>query len=372
MSSTKPEDMSHSVNFSEEEKLLDGKDNQSDSHDLRLLRASKKGWDDIVKLLLDQSDNLDCGQYEIEGHTPLTFAARNGHEKVVRLLLEHGADVERRNDSIPRGPPGLKFLPHTPLAWAAGDGHAKVVRILLEAGADTNGGEFNGSLTPLATAAVRGHEETVAVLLEQADIEFERRCSTQSRTVLSHCAEDGQENIVAQLLAKGADPNLQDGVGRSPFLWAAENGHTTIVSTLLAHGADLNQVDQRHSALGHDSHGGRTALFYAANRGHGDVVQLLIQKGADPNQLDKGGWTSLGCAIFRGHVSAVQVLLEHGADADKGNIRGMPVRKYVKLNLACAGEPARPGFEEIHQLIQKFCPEEKPPGFFQGFLAMWK
>ncbi|KAJ5691626.1 hypothetical protein N7488_012361 [Penicillium malachiteum] len=376
MSVAKPEEMSHPVNLPGCEDLLSGNDEESDSYDLRLLRASKNGWDNLVEILLEQRDDLECGQYEENGHTPLTIAANNGHERVVRILLEHGADIERRNQSSSQFRFFSKSPDQTPLTWAAGSGHATVVRILLEAGADTNGKGSERSMTPLATAAVRGYDDTVWALLEQDDIEVERRYlepehPSDGRTVLSHCAEDGQANIVVRLISKGADPNSQDPLSRSPLFWAAESGRTAVVRTLLAHGADVNLMDQKHS-LRNYSAGGQTALFYAASWGHADIVQLLIEKGADSNHLDNAGWTSLGCAVSRGHVSVVRVLLEHKADPDKGKIHANSLREYVRLNLACRNEPARPGFEEIHELLQEFCPEPKPTGWLEGFFSMWK
>ena len=124
------------ANFSGEDNVLDRVENEADIHDLRLLLASKYGWYNIVKILLDQRNDLDCGQYESRGHTPQTFAASNVHENVVRLLLEHGADVEKRSKCSVSDRDLLKFSGRTPLAWAAGNGHTKVVKVLLEAGAD--------------------------------------------------------------------------------------------------------------------------------------------------------------------------------------------------------------------------------------------
>lgn len=59
------------------------------------------------------------------GDQPIHHAARNGDTGVVRLLIEHGADVNAQN---PRG--------HTVLYCAGGHGHLATLELLLSAGAD--------------------------------------------------------------------------------------------------------------------------------------------------------------------------------------------------------------------------------------------
>ncbi|KLJ12926.1 hypothetical protein EMPG_12117 [Blastomyces silverae] len=62
--------------------------------------------------------------------TALSLAARQGHAKIVQLLVDHGADVDAVN------PDGIEYA--TALIGAAFFAHEDVVRILIKHGADVN------------------------------------------------------------------------------------------------------------------------------------------------------------------------------------------------------------------------------------------
>ncbi|RYP70407.1 hypothetical protein DL769_004969 [Monosporascus sp. CRB-8-3] len=87
-----------------------------------LLRAASKGFETVVKLLLEKDADLEAKTRD--GRTPLMCAAEHGHEAVVKLLLEKGAHLEAKDT---RG--------QTPLMLAAENGHEAIVKLLLEKGA---------------------------------------------------------------------------------------------------------------------------------------------------------------------------------------------------------------------------------------------
>lgn len=86
------------------------------------------------------------------GDSLLMLAARKGCVASARLLLERGADTERRN-----------FREMTPIADAAANGRIDMVRLLVSYGADPMADQGRGRL-PIDCAALAGHPNLVSYL----------------------------------------------------------------------------------------------------------------------------------------------------------------------------------------------------------------
>ncbi|MEX2366025.1 MAG: ankyrin repeat domain-containing protein, partial [Pseudohongiellaceae bacterium] len=207
----------------------------------------------------------------------------------VDLLLSAGADV----DVATR-------LYATPLYLAAVAGDAKLIRMLLQAGADPNQPVLESDEKPLMFAARSGDLESIRALLE-AGAETEAVESYNGTTALLWAAEHNQAEAVRLLLQYGANANARSAIKinqgrRGPsipqgglnglMLAGRENGVET-VKVLLEHDALVNQ----QSGEGH------TALLVAVQNGHHEIARLLIAAGADVNLANDRGWNPLYMAV---------------------------------------------------------------------------
>ncbi|PKK48533.1 hypothetical protein CI102_7934, partial [Trichoderma harzianum] len=59
--------------------------------------AASQGHESMVRLLLD--NGADVMASDNAGRTALSLAASNGHEAVVKLLLENGADITAKDNA---------------------------------------------------------------------------------------------------------------------------------------------------------------------------------------------------------------------------------------------------------------------------------
>ncbi|XP_070541710.1 protein fem-1 homolog B-like [Ptychodera flava] len=233
----------------------------------RVFNAAKDGKAiTLGALLLDKSpEEIASVLSEVHEHsgqkcTPLVLAARNGHDGVVKLLLEqYNADVEQEGI--------VKFSGYviegaSALWCAAGAGHYDVVKILVEHGANVNHTTVTNS-TPLRAACFDGRLDIVSYLIEhKADISIANK---YDNTCLMIACYKGHRAVVKYLLEHGAPPDESAHCGATALHFAAECGHVEIVRLLVEYGA--NMIANEH---------GMTPLMVACESNQAEVAEYLM------------------------------------------------------------------------------------------------
>lgn len=234
----------------------------------RLLAAAKVGDAAELRRLLDAGASALARDEGSASECALIHASRTGSLDCVRLLLEHGANVNSTNFYT------------TPLMAACRNGHVEVARYLVEqAGADVNQDECE-DLTALNYAAYSGSIELVDLLLDHgADIDNE----TWEGTALARVCRDGDERMGLHLLARGADP-LRDP---ETLAGACEGGSLKLVQAVLEawkkSGRDYVRELREDSPM--------EAAVVGADTFNPEVAQLMYAHGFRfDGMLGESGW----------------------------------------------------------------------------------
>jgi ankyrin repeat protein len=263
--------------------------------------ASELGHDKILQMLVDRGADINAqgGYYG----SALQAASAQGHDKIVQMLLDRGADVNAQDGEYDNA-----------LQVASYGGHEKVVQMLLDRGADVNAqDEHYGSA--LQAASAEGHERVVQMLVDRgADVNAQ---DGEYDNALQAASYRGHEKVVQMLLDRGADVNAQDGEYGNALQEASAEGYEKIVQMLLDRGADVNAQGGEYCG----------ALQAASYGGHDKIVQMLLDRGADVNAQDEHYGSVLQAASAQGHERVVQMLVDRGADINaQGGYYGSVLR----------------------------------------------
>jgi ankyrin repeat protein len=323
-----------------------------------LLRAAKRGLEEVVWLLLTRSD-MEVNLEDSIGLTALTHAVLGGYTAVVRILLARSDVKTDLKDKY-----GL-----TPLWWAARMKNDTLVKVLLKSGKIDVDSRNECGQTLLSWAIKEGHEATINILLDEgADLESR---DSYGRTPLSWAAEKGHKAFINMLLEKGADLESRDSYGWTPLSWAARKGCEAVVNMLLEKGADLESRNRYgwtplSRAAHHENkavadlllekstglqlngkHYDQEQLLVAAKYGHEEIVRPLLRKSeVDVNFKDMNDQTPLFWAAFGGHLIILECLLQAKAD-----VNAAPVN-YSGGGTALQAAAARGHLAIVERLLQ--------------------
>lgn len=268
-----------------------------------------------------------------------------GAGELLRLLVDHGADVAARESETGR----------TGLMVAATLGDAALVSALLERGADPMATDASGSCA-IAYAA------SLDVFDCLKDAMGEKLPESATETALFHrLVAKGDVDGALQIVQAGRIVDrtaLAAGWGRAALGTLPERELRAVLGAL-GHD-DLDLALGEHVSGGEDPARVRALLALGARPDtmtvHGPVLLLartnegfhaLLEGGADPNARGPGGKTALMQAAERCDVERIARLLERGADLTLKDDDGRDAGRWASR------WPSSPDREGAHALLRK-------------------
>ncbi|KAI1171293.1 ankyrin repeat-containing domain protein [Nemania sp. FL0916] len=252
--------------------------------------------EEAARVLLEAGANPDT-------HSPGTYsvlveAVGVGNEKVVRLLVEHGARIdppdELRDNSL-----------WEPMQLAVIHGKSNILKILADGGGDINRRFENG--WSLTQKAIDG--EALGALLEfRPDLDARNDYGGGSLNAITRATP--LENVKL-LVRAGADINLVDQQNITPLMRAVATSNEGAANYLMSKGANPTIVSPNWGSV----------LHAACREGLVGMVKRFISLKADVNWVSPVGGSPLSCVfdVETPKTAEVQTdildcLIEAGAD----------------------------------------------------------
>ena len=256
---------------------------------------------------------------DVNAHYPL----KRGHQDRISPLLH----------ALESGLPNIAYLVttqnptnitqgnkygETPLHFAVKFRHEKLLNALLQWNHLINAKNNNGKTALMLAAELEDIIILQKLILHGASLDEQ---DSTGKTALMISTNKGDINTLKMLIVNGADLDKQDTKGFTAMMIAAcqssihyskekfsDPQFARCVDLLLEANADVNLQNEEK----------KTALLIACDcyNGNQQVVISFFHAGSDVNKADNEGDTPLTCACYEGHDKLASILIDHGANVN--------------------------------------------------------
>ena len=269
----------------------------------------------------------------VGSYTPLHLASRSGYHEVMKAMLDAGADPNK-----------LTATGVTAMHFAAQSDAPEAIRVLAEHGGDLNMVDGFFQRTPLMFAAVKNATKALEALVELgSDLEVVTRVKDYVEFAEETNADRTRRNRVRDA-EKDPDSNSAGSGRGGAFRPQTRSQNTAATPPDSVEKAEPDEDEKAEpdedekaepdedekaepdppapppvrSLSGNEqigNQGGFTALHFAAREGHIEVARRLVDGGAEIDHVTDGDQSSpLLVAVINGNYDLARMLLEHGAD----------------------------------------------------------
>ncbi|KAI0124033.1 ankyrin [Xylariales sp. AK1849] len=324
------------------------------SPSISLLPAARARNKQLLEELIAQGCAID--ERSPEGLTALHFCAIYNDVEMALVLVDHGADINTRDNQL-----------RSPFQVALASEATKVAALLAERGCSLGNSagvifdlmkradEVPGlpDLLRMLAARLKGASPGMypihQVIRDDDSRSLEMLCDAgfdiQSRDVHDgniqwqkkirrHCRVSGitplavatgvlrDTKMTKFLLDNGADPNFEYPDGGILIMGACAEEYLEMAKILVEGGSDVN----------HKNFAGHCGLYWATRCDNPPLLRFMLEHGGDVNFTDNGGYTLLHLAAMDGHTEAAMILLEYKADLGLKTRNGHTASKLARAH----------------------------------------
>ncbi|XP_071953816.1 uncharacterized protein [Antedon mediterranea] len=252
-----------------------------------LMLAAQLGFDSKLGFLLKNGANPMA--IDKSGQTALHKTVRNKTTKCASVLIDHWSELVHAEDRMDQ----------TALHFAAGEGNNELIDLLIGHGAKIGLVDRLGR-APLHWAILQGMDESAKKIGEQGEPEALDRQDKLGMCPIHYALQQSNDSISTNLIKQGCDVDALDVRGQSGLAYASSNGRTDMCGLILDNSKNKNSVDSK----------GWTALHHAARKNHANICHFLLEHGLDGGVKNDEGHTALVVAVINESMETVKTLCE--------------------------------------------------------------